>query len=342
MAEGTTAPTTARRRPPRRAWLGPLRAWREWLPPTLLALVGVVVTQEMDQWLLQRLPGIGGLILGGSLEAVVVVTPVLLYVLWRHAAQTQRAAYEQLLASESLRQDLANMLVHDLRNPLLATQMVLKRLNRMAEREGAMSADACHLVHAAADSLVRMERMIVDILEVARAESGEMPLNPQTTDVVAIVREAVAEATPYLHEGSVAIVEALEPAPLEAEVDTEKIRRVVDNLLANASKFTPPGGQVEVCVKRVGDDVQVTVRDSGVGVPEELRERIFDRFVQARARSERKRGSVGLGLSFARLAVEAHGGRIWVEGEGDQGASFTFALPLASGEHSGKASQGSG
>lgn len=111
--------------------------------------------------------------------------------------------------------------------------------------------------------------------------------------------------------------------------DSEKIRRVVHNLLDNALKYTPRGGTVRASAAETEHEVLVAVRDSGEGIPEHLRERIFDKFAQAEAAREGRRLSVGLGLAFCRLALEAHGRRIWVDSVPGAGSTFTFALPSA-------------
>jgi signal transduction histidine kinase len=114
-------------------------------------------------------------------------------------------------------------------------------------------------------------------------------------------------------------------------VDEEKIGRVLTNLVDNAIKFTPPDGQVTIMAEPAPGEVgriRCGVHDSGTGIPAEYHERIFERFTQGPGKGNRRRGT-GLGLTFCRLMVEAHGGRIWVESESGQGSTFYFTLPLA-------------
>jgi signal transduction histidine kinase len=114
-------------------------------------------------------------------------------------------------------------------------------------------------------------------------------------------------------------------------VDEEKIGRVLTNLVDNAIKFTPPDGQVTIMAEPAPGEVgriRCGVRDTGTGIPAEYHERIFERFTQGPGKVNRRRGT-GLGLTFCRLMVEAHGGRIWVESQTGQGSTFYFTLPLA-------------
>ncbi|MCK4962472.1 MAG: ATP-binding protein, partial [Anaerolineales bacterium] len=113
----------------------------------------------------------------------------------------------------------------------------------------------------------------------------------------------------------------------EVTADDEKLRRVLSNLLDNALKFTPAGGQIDLKVKCEGEEVIITVADTGPGVPEEFRERIFKRFAQVPGVAGRRRGT-GLGLAFSKMAVTAHGGKIWVEDNPGGGSAFRIQLPL--------------
>jgi len=115
------------------------------------------------------------------------------------------------------------------------------------------------------------------------------------------------------------------------EADRQKLHLVLANLLSNAIKFTPEEGSIQVEVKTKGNEVRVSVRDTGIGIPPREQERIFDRFYQVEPSLTRRFEGMGLGLSIAKGMVELHGGRIWVESVKGKGSSFTFALPLSEG-----------
>jgi signal transduction histidine kinase len=184
------------------------------------------------------------------------------------------------------------------------------------------------LLRVAADSNERLRRLIEDLLEVARAEERQMPLNRAEADLAAVVRNAVEEGRPRAERAELTLEAHYPEAPLVGAFDEAKIRRVVDNLLDNAIKHSLPGGRIWVTLVQQGTEGRVTVRDDGQGIPPHLHQRIFEKYGQAQAAREGQRMSVGLGLAFARLAVESHGGRIWVESDSGRGAAFTFVLPL--------------
>jgi signal transduction histidine kinase len=140
------------------------------------------------------------------------------------------------------------------------------------------------------------------------------------------MRELAESFIPEANEaGLILDVRVEEPIPT-IQADREKVQRVFSNLLDNAFKFTPEGGRIEVSVCHRDSSVEVVVSDSGPGVPAEMRDRIFDRFAQVPGSSGRRRGT-GLGLAFAKLAIEAHGGRIWVDDNQPTGSAFHVRLP---------------
>jgi signal transduction histidine kinase len=160
-------------------------------------------------------------------------------------------------------------------------------------------------------------------------QSGSMEINFSEIDLHAQVSTLLADFIPQANEyGIILRNEIPDDLPL-ACVDQSKFTRVLTNLLDNALKFTPSGGQVTLAAERYLENMVVLrVSDTGPGIPDGYREKIFERFSQIPGQSGRRRGS-GLGLTFCRLAVEAHGGRIWVDPRPGGGSIFTLTLPLA-------------
>ena len=115
--------------------------------------------------------------------------------------------------------------------------------------------------------------------------------------------------------------------PVMVDCDADLITRVIANLVGNAIKFTPEGSKVAISMERNGDGAKLCVADTGSGIPREYHEKIFEKFGQVEARQQRKMYSTGLGLTFCKLAVDAHGGKIGVESEVDRGSTFWFTLP---------------
>ena len=171
--------------------------------------------------------------------------------------------------------------------------------------------------------------MVNDLLDVSKMQSGRMDVNREPVQLRSIV-DAALEQVHYLAEDrQIALGTQLSPDLPALYADREKVRRVLVNLLANAIKFTPRGGSVSLSASHAADDQQVlvAVADTGEGIPEEYRETIFDKFAQVESRKAGRSMATGLGLTFCKMAVEAHGGRIWVESKVGEGSTFFFTLP---------------
>jgi len=245
-----------------------------------------------------------------------------------HRAQTlgsQKARLEELLR---LREELADMIVHDLRNPLGAIATALDLLKRVSVAE-AEAEYVTRMMGTMEQSVHRMQYLVDTLLDIARLEEGAMSLWVQPLALHALLKELMAEEYLLARKSGVTL-ESRVPADLpKIEADPDVLQRVLLNLLDNALKFTPRGGQVWVEAQPHADMVQVEVTDTGPGIPPEERSRVFEKFTQIQGRVVPQRGS-GLGLAFCRMAVEAHGGRIWVEdGPGGKGSRFILTLPLA-------------
>jgi signal transduction histidine kinase len=179
--------------------------------------------------------------------------------------------------------------------------------------------------------------LINDILDLSKVEAGQMELEVGEFSV----REALENGLTMLKERAsrhgIALGLEVDPDLGVIEADERKVKQVVFNLLSNAVKFTPDGGRVEVTAHQLDHEIQIAVRDTGIGISPEDQERIFEEFRQVGEGSARAEGT-GLGLALTRKLVELHGGRIWVESAVGSGSTFTFALPLGRGEASGSLS----
>ena len=221
------------------------------------------------------------------------------------------------------------MLVHDLKSPVISAGIALGALAREGETRPWLNDEDREMLTIARESLARLEYMIGDILDIAKAEAGKIPLDLDLADLSDVVRQAGRHSTPQVEEAGVRLILEVAADAIPVHMDPDKIRRVLDNLLANAIKFTPSRGSIELRVSICEGEAVVTVRDTGVGIPEPLNGWIFEKFGRVEAgRGEGRSVSVGLGLYFCRLMVEAHGGRIWVAANPGGGSVFGFALPL--------------
>jgi signal transduction histidine kinase len=228
------------------------------------------------------------------------------------------------------KENLTNMIIHDLKNPLGVVQ------GTMIYFKGTLGDDLddrqSQLLDSALISADRALRLISAILDVHRLEEGRMPLELQSVSPHDIIQTCLDEIYPLLtmHDLTTKfdVPEALPPV----RADYNALMRIVENLLDNAVKFTPSSGRITVNARRVPDGVQFSVIDTGYGIPLEQRERVFEKFAQAGMRAEGQRAGVGLGLTFGKLAIEAHHGRIWIESTEGGGTTFNFILPVWVGD----------
>lgn len=233
--------------------------------------------------------------------------------------------YRRLRDLEGLRDNLVHMLVHDLRTPLTGIRMYLELLredSRLTRAGGGLR----ELVDEANAVSERMTAMVNDMLDVSRLEEGAMPVNRARADLSAIASEAMKVAGAGRR---VALEFEAPPSGVKVECDAELIRRVIANLVANAVDFSPDRSTVKVLVQNGGPEARVEVADQGPGIPAEFHQRIFEKFGQADVMRQRVKHSSGLGLTFCKLAVEAHGGRIGVDSEAGQGSRFWFTIPTS-------------
>lgn len=230
-------------------------------------------------------------------------------------------------AVEQLREDMTHTMVHDLRNPLGTITASLAFLSM--EAQGVLKPEQQQAVDIAQRSLQKMLTLVNSILDVNRLESGQMPLQRDRVCLANIVADVLDSQMAQAAAGNLRVKNDLPPDLPPVWVDAGLIGRVLQNLIGNAIKFTPPGGAIRVLAQPVERDgrpvLQVAVSDTGAGIPPEIQARLFQKFVTG---GQLGRGS-GLGLAFCKLAVEAHGERIWVESAPGHGATFFFTLPVS-------------
>jgi PAS domain S-box-containing protein len=233
---------------------------------------------------------------------------------------------------QRMREDLSNMIVHDLRSPLVAILDSYELMSDAIEPLG-HTAIAGQALEVGQRSSRKLLDLVNSLLDISRFENGQMPLDTQFASLQPIVEGTLERLAPLANDQGVIIRnEVPEDLPL-LKVDEDKVGRVLINLIDNAVKFSPVGGQVRITAQPNynGDGtpfVICSIQDAGPGIAPEYRERIFDRFTQVAEGRMHRRGT-GLGLAFCKLAVEAHGGKIWVEDSPDgKGSCFNFTLPI--------------
>jgi signal transduction histidine kinase len=192
---------------------------------------------------------------------------------------------------------------------------------------GKLPAAAEKMLRLALNNTDMLTRLVNDILDFERLESGQIAMETQVSDTAQLMRES-AESVQVIAQGEgVSVV--LVPVALPVRVDPSRIVQALVNLLGNAIKFSPPGGRIEFGAERNGSSVVFRIQDQGRGIPKNKLETIFERFQQVDASDSREKGGTGLGLAICRSIVQQHGGRVWAESELGRGSTFYVQLPLA-------------
>jgi two-component system phosphate regulon sensor histidine kinase PhoR len=229
----------------------------------------------------------------------------------------------ELRRLESVRRDFVANVSHELRTPIAAIKAIVETLE-----DGALDDPpaARTFLSSLNDEVDRLTQMVRELLELSRIESGQAEVAPRPTVAVTLLTAAVERMRPLAERAGLELRLVIPPDLPPVQADAERIDQVLANLIHNGVKFTPPGGWVEVRACEGEGFVAISVADSGVGVPPDDLDRIFERFFKTdRSRSG---GGTGLGLAIAKHLVQAHGGRIWAESVGSHGTTFTFTLPI--------------
>lgn len=234
--------------------------------------------------------------------------------------------YARLRELEQQRDDLTHMIVHDMRSPLSANLTGLE----MIEVLGPLTPEQRNCLNVAMRSGHNLLGLINDMLDTFKLEAGALQLECTAFKICGIVEKAVEQIAPLLTEKNLRLQREFEATLPLLRGDENKLKRVLVNLLSNAIKFTPQDGQITIRAHAAETELLLAVCDTGEGIAPEAAGRIFEKFGQAQNRKAGRQNSTGLGLTFCKLVVEAHGGRIWVESSPGIGSTFFLAIPLAS------------
>lgn len=229
---------------------------------------------------------------------------------------------------ETMKNEFVSTVSHELRTPLTSIRGSLGLVANGAA--GEVPERARGMVDIALKNSERLVRLINDILDIEKIESGRMEFSLLPQDVMPVVEQALEDYAAYADRFGVRFRLVRRSTNARAIIDADKIHQVLANLLSNAAKFSPSGDEVAISVDLAGSNINIQVKDNGPGVPENLRDRIFEKFAQADSSSTRQQQEgTGLGLSIAKAIVERHQGWIGFESEHGQGSTFYFCLPWA-------------
>ncbi|HSB82786.1 MAG TPA: ATP-binding protein [Candidatus Methylomirabilis sp.] len=250
----------------------------------------------------------------------------------RKANEALEASQESLKKREARKSEFLSTVSHELRTPL--TSMSLSVDNLLDGVSGELNPKICRYLVRLKENAARMGRLVSDLLDLSRIEAGRLELRPTNLNVGDPLCEVFVSLSPAALEKGITLSVAPDFPKERVWADPDKVQQILINLVGNAVKFTPAGGQVTVSGRALespeageADWVEITVTDSGMGIPADEREAIFDKFYQVQRGRNDKTPGTGLGLAIVKSLVEMHGGRIWVEGEVGRGSRFTFTLP---------------
>jgi signal transduction histidine kinase len=233
----------------------------------------------------------------------------------------------ELESVERLRRELVANVSHELKTPISALRAHIENL-----LDGVETPDP-HVLQVMLQQAERLSRLVDQLLDLSRLESGDVPLERQVLSLSPLVSEVVSEID-VSRSGSGVRVRSSVPDELPPVWgDPERVHQVLFNLLDNAVRFTPEGGEVVVSASRHNGSCVVEVSDDGPGIAPEHLPRLFERFYRVDTARSRNDGGTGIGLAIARSVVEAHGGKIWAESDPGTGSVFTFELPVAPADH---------
>jgi len=235
----------------------------------------------------------------------------------------------ELQRANRLKSEFLASMSHELRTPL---HTIIGFSELLGEKlEGPLNDKQTRFVqHIHKDALHLLE-LINDVLDISKIEADRLELRPEAFDFTALIAESLASVR-SLADAKSHVLETTSDVPTAIEADRLRIKQVLVNLLSNAIKFTPEGGRIGLDARVQDSFVVVSVSDTGVGIPPEEHEAIFDKFHQVGATTKGVREGTGLGLAITKRLVEQHGGRIWVQSKPQEGSTFLFTLPLESAE----------
>jgi signal transduction histidine kinase len=215
---------------------------------------------------------------------------------------------------------------HELRSPLTSVQGFAELL--MLERDS-LTPRQVETVEVILDDCRHLVRLLNDLLDLARSDAGRLAIRPQPTELAPLIDDVVRTMRAQTDSVGQKLTENLQPALPIVNVEPDRIRQILVNLLTNAHEYCPEGASIEVTAHTLGAEIEIAVTDNGPGIPEEQLERIFERFTRGDAGLTQRVGGTGLGLAISKSLVELHGGGIEAESTVGQGSTFRFRLPIS-------------
>ncbi len=242
----------------------------------------------------------------------------------RLLAEVQEHA-AQLAEADRRKDEFLAILAHELRNPLapVTNAVEILRINGLSNPESQ------HATEMIDEQMQYMTRLIDDLLDTSRVTRGTLELRKENVELSQIVKSAVDKTRQFIDESGIGLIVTMPPQRVEINADRVRLIQALSNLLNNAAKYTERGGSITLRAERRGNEVAISVNDTGIGIPPDKLQRVFEAFAQLDVSLERSRGGLGLGLTLVKRLVELHGGRVEAKSEGlEQGSEFVIHLPV--------------
>ena len=247
---------------------------------------------------------------------------------FRDISQRKRSQ-DALIEADRRKDEFLAVLAHELRNPLAPLRNAIQ-IVRMANHDPATVRPLWGMMER---QIHQMVRLIDDLLDVSRITRGKLQLRKEPVEIASVVESALEMSGPIVERSKHAVEVSIPEGRHMVEGDRARLVQVIDNLVANAAKYTDPGGRIRIAVEPAGRQLRIHVKDNGIGIPKEMLERVFDMFTQVDRSLERSRGGLGIGLTLVRRIVELHGGTVVARSEGaGRGSEFTVTLPRIEAE----------
>ena len=234
---------------------------------------------------------------------------------------------EEIIDKEKFKNNYFINLSHELRTPINVINSTVQLINSLNESKNVTNEKLNDYMNIISKNCNHLLKIINDIIDSSKIETGKYKINKENNDIVYIVEEAALNMSKFIEEKGINLI--IDPDIEEKIIscDETEIERCIINLLANAMKFTEEGGEIRIYIKEIKDNIEITVEDTGIGISKEDQEFIFKRFEQVESTEVTKVSSSGIGLTLVKYVIELHGGYIRLESEINKGSRFTIGLP---------------
>ncbi|AGK98798.1 MASE3 domain-containing sensor histidine kinase [Clostridium pasteurianum] len=243
-------------------------------------------------------------------------------------AEENEKLLEKVLQSDRIRKDFFANISHELRTPLNVIFTSVQLLDMNFKKLNITDKNLNKYLNMTKQNCYRLLKLINNLIDITKIDSGYLNISLQNCDIVEIIEDTVMSIAEYIKSKDIEIIFDTEIEEKYLACDEEKISRVIINLLSNAVKFTKPGGRITVNVYDKGNKILISVKDTGIGIPTEMKDSIFERFIQAKESLAKECGGSGIGLSIVKALVEMHKGDVWVESEEGKGSEFFIEIPV--------------